>query len=381
MSESTESALPSLLLAAGGVLLTLFLISPANAPRLKALCENRPARDDGALISRLARDDGADNEADEPETAETEPAETEPAGTQAPSGPAPETAEAPADTSDLTALGAAYLEAHEGSPGDGVVTETFFTDNAATDRVGRVYIRNCTASKRPDFAELLAQGPPALPDPAEGPAVLIFHTHTSESYLPADNGVFYKDYPTRSKNPAQNVVRVGEAVRAALEARGIGVIHDTAIYDDAYEGAYARSREGVKRLLAENPSVKIVLDVHRDAIYPTETSAIKPTAVIGGEKTAQIMIIAGAEEGLVTDFPDWEENLRFALALQNAAQTKYEGLMKPVYFCQRKYNMDLTPCSLLLEFGSDTNTLEEALRAGRLLGDTLAELILNDEKA
>ena len=376
MSEPTESGLPSLLLAAGGVLLTLFLIAPANAPRLKALCENRPARDDGALISRLARDGAPDEpETDEPETDAPETAET-----QAPSAPAPETTEAPDDARDLAALRAAYLEAHEGSPGDGVVTETFFTDQAATDRVGNVFIRNCTASKRPDFAALLAQGPSGLPDPAEGPTVLIFHTHTSESYLPADNGVFYKDYPTRSKDPAQNVVRVGEAVRAALESRGIGAIHDTAIYDDAYEGAYARSREGVKKLLAENPTVKIVLDVHRDAIYPTGTSAIKPTAVIGGEKTAQIMIITGAEEGLVTDFPGWEENLRFALALQNAAQTAYEGLMKPIYFCQRKYNMDLTPCSLLLEFGSDTNTLEEALRAGRLLGDALADLIIQNEK-
>ena len=367
MPEPNGGNAPALLLAAGGVLLTLLLIAPSNAARVRAFCQRRAAPDDGALLLRLAREDGEEEPPPETETAAEPAPETEPADA------APEQSDPPAD---IAALRAAYLEAHRDVPGDGTVNETFFTDEGATDRVGNVLIRNCTASKQPDFAALLAAGPPAMPDPAAGPAVLIFHTHTTESYLPADNGVFYHDYATRSSDPAQNVVRVGDAICEALERRGVAAIHDTRIYDGAYEGAYARSREGAGAMLAEHPTVKIAIDVHRDAIYPTDTSAIKPTASIGGEKTAQIMIITGAEEGLVTDFPGWEENLRFALALQRAAQTKYEGLMKPIYFCQRKYNMDLTPCSLLLEFGSDTNTLEEAVRAGRMLGDALAELIL-----
>jgi len=92
------------------------------------------------------------------------------------------------------------------------------------------------------------------------------------------------------------------------------------------------------------------------------------------------MIITGAEEGLVTDFPDWEENLTFALKLQKYAQDDYEGLMKPVYFCQRKYNMDVVPYSLLLEVGTDANTLEEAVYSAHLLGESLSRLIKENIK-
>ncbi len=87
------------------------------------------------------------------------------------------------------------------------------------------------------------------------------------------------------------------------------------------------------------------------------------------------MIITGVEEGPVTDFPNWEQNLRFALALQQTSQDLHEGLMKPVYFCRRRYNMDVTPCSLLLEFGSDGNTLAEAVYAGTLFGEALSQFI------
>ena len=171
------------------------------------------------------------------------------------------------------------------------------------------------------------------------------------------------------------MVRVGETICEALNSRGIGCVHDTEIYDDTYEGAYARSREKVLAYLERYPSIRIVLDVHRDAIRLSDTVLCKPTAVIDGKKAAQVMIITGVEEGPVTDFPDWEQNLRFALALQQTAQDIHEGLMKPIYFCRRRYNMDVTPCSLLLEFGSDGNTLAEAVYAGMLFGDALAQFI------
>ena len=87
------------------------------------------------------------------------------------------------------------------------------------------------------------------------------------------------------------------------------------------------------------------------------------------------MIITGAEEGSVTDFPDWSENLTFAVTLQNKVEENYKGLMRPIFFCQRKYNMNVTPCSLLLEMGTDANTLDEAVYSGRLIGDALAELL------
>ena len=87
------------------------------------------------------------------------------------------------------------------------------------------------------------------------------------------------------------------------------------------------------------------------------------------------MIISGAEEGQITDFPDWEYNLRFALELQNTASTLYDGLMRPIYFCQRKYNMDIMKNALLLEIGSDANTLDEALYAANLCAQAMVKMI------
>lgn len=276
--------------------------------------------------------------------------------------------------SDIAAMRDEYIAAFAESSPQGKITECFFTNNGATASVGNVHIKN-TTSESPDFTELLKNGVSIdAPDLSE-PTVLIFHTHTTESYLMADNGVFYSDYQTRSEDPARNMVRVGDEICKQLENAGIGVIHDTNIYDSTYNGAYARSRKTVLEYLEKYPSIKIVLDVHRDAVYTSDTDRLKPVCKINGKKAAQIMIITGAEGGPVASFPNWEENLKFALALQKKVQNEHEGLMKPLYFCNRRYNMDVTPCSLLLEFGSDANSLDEAVYAASLLGSSLGNLI------
>lgn len=94
------------------------------------------------------------------------------------------------------------------------------------------------------------------------------------------------------------------------------------------------------------------------------------------------MIIAGREEGSITDFPNWEENLAFALALQKSVQDEFESLMRPIFFARRQYNMDVTPYSLLLEFGTDANTLGEAVRSANYVGNALGSLLeecINEE--
>ncbi len=101
---------------------------------------------------------------------------------------------------------------------------------------------------------------------------------------------------------------------------------------------------------------------------------VKPVAEINGEKTAQLMIIAGCDDGTM-DMPLWPQNLRFAAGIQNQMETMYPGLTRPVFFCYRKYNMDLTTGSLLIEFGSHGNTLEEVLRTGELAGDAIGQYL------
>lgn len=268
-----------------------------------------------------------------------------------------------------------YLAQFANTSPVGTVEEVFFKTSGATDIVNGLSIKNTTATKKPDFEALLEDGPVLSVGDKSQPTVLIFHTHTTESYLLSDNGVFYDGFETRSFDPDKNMIRIGNEISRVLTENGIGVIHDENIYDESYNGAYSRSRVTVEKYLEEYPTIEIVLDVHRDAIYYSDTSHCKPTAEIDGKKAAQIMIITGAEEGYITDFPYWEDNLRFALSFQKTAEESFPGLMKPLYFCQRKYNMDTAKCSLLLEIGTDANTLEEALYSAHLTGKILTEII------
>ncbi|MBR3767308.1 MAG: stage II sporulation protein P [Clostridia bacterium] len=306
---------------------------------------------------------------------ETEPETEEPSTEEALSEAVTETERIYETPDDIVSLENEYLAAFADTSPYGSVEEVFFKTSGATDIVDGISVKNATATKKPDFAALIKEGPVLdIKDKSE-PVVLIFHTHTTESYLLSDNGVFYEDYKTRSTDISRNMVRVGDEICRVLEENGIGYIHDKNIYDESYDGAYSRSRVTVEKYLEEYPTIQIVLDVHRDAIYYSDTSHCKPTAEIGGRKAAQIMIITGAEEGYITDFPYWEDNLRFALCFQKTAEEKYPGLMKPLYFCQRKYNMDTAKCSLLLEMGTDANTLDEAMYSGYLTGKVLTEII------
>lgn len=263
---------------------------------------------------------------------------------------------------------------------DGTVVEKTFTDDQATDSFGNVYVRNVTADSQIDVESIINAGCFLSIENTEKPVVLIYHTHTTESYIPVSDGSFSSDYPTRNDDKNVNMVRVGEEIVSVLESKGISVIHDKTIYDSRYTGAYDKSREGIEKILEKNPSIVITLDIHRDAVYYDSSTRVKTVAEIDGKKAAQMMIIAGAQGGNVSSFPDWQTNLSFAVNLQKEVNDRYPNLMKPIYFCNRKYNMDITPYSLLVEMGTDVNTLEEAAFSGRLLGDILADYIKNNIK-
>ncbi len=257
-----------------------------------------------------------------------------------------------------------------------IVTKTYIND-AATNIYKNIAVRNTTETKKLDIEKVLSQPLDLNITDASQPTVLIFHTHTSEGYELIDRPWYAQGYTDRSNNEAINVVRVGTEIAEYLTAAGIGVIHDKTIYDDTYSGSYGKSRAGVEKNLEKYPSIQIVLDIHRDAIQLNNGNKLKPVTEINGKKAAQVMIITGAEEGDVTDFPDWEFNLRFALELQKTCQTLFPTLMRPVLFAQRKYNMDMAHCNLLLEMGSAANTLEEAVYSGRMIGASLVEIVKN----
>lgn len=275
---------------------------------------------------------------------------------------------------DVEKMREEYNKKYPASSKDGKISELHYSSQNANVKYDNVFVKNTTSFDLDIKKELNKKATLKIADKSK-PSVLIFHTHTTESYEMADNGWYTSDYATRSKNEDRNMVRVGDEIEKQLTAAGFSVIHDRTVHDLKYNGAYSRSRETVEKILKENPTIQVVLDVHRDAIYQQDGTRVKPVCEIDGRKCAQVMIITGCEDGDVEDFPGWNENLVFALNLQREAENKFEGLMRPVMFCNRKYNMDVTPCSLLLEFGSDSNTLEEAMYSGFLLGKSLASLM------
>lgn len=226
-----------------------------------------------------------------------------------------------------------------------------------------------------NIADLLSRKADLVIQDKTKPTVLVYHSHTTEAYQTLDVGFYTASFQQRREDPAQNMVRVGEEIVAQLEAAGFNVIHDKNIYDTNYSEAYNLSDVSIKKYLEQYPSIDVTIDVHRDCIEYEDGTKVKPTATILDKKAAQIMIIAGCEYDKITNFPDWEYNLRFAMQLQQKAEEKYAGLMRPILFSARRYNLFETHNSILLEMGSDGNTLEEACYSGKLIGTALAEVL------
>ena len=281
---------------------------------------------------------------------------------------------------DILARMKAAKQAAKTEKKGGTLLEKQYTTEGVTDQKGMVRVKN-TNDTEIDLAALLKRKAD-LSVTKDAPSVLIFHTHTTETYQLLDRPFYAQSFASRSSDKGQNMVRVGDEICKQLEEAGFFVLHDTEIHDARYTGAYEKSRATVKDYLKKYPSIQITLDIHRDAILPNKSTKIKPTAVIGGKKAAQVMIISGCQEAGngVTDFPDWEQNLIFALQLQRQMETTFPGLTRPLFFCARRYNMHLTHCSLLIEVGSDGNTLEEAAYSGRCVGKALADLMAKYER-
>lgn len=206
------------------------------------------------------------------------------------------------------------------------------------------------------------------------PQVLIMHTHTTESFEPYERERFDPSFNYRTTDPEKNVVMIGDEIARQLENAGIGVIHDTTIHDyPSYNGSYERSAKTIKDILKENPTIKVVLDIHRDAIGTSE-SIMQPTVNIDGKKAAQVMIISGCDDGTL-DMPDYMKNFRLASLLQQQMSADYPGFARPILFDYRKYNQNLTTGSLLIEVGSHGNTLDQVEYSGEILGKSLAKAL------
>lgn len=212
----------------------------------------------------------------------------------------------------------------------------------------------------------------------EGPHILIVHSHSSESYTATDKNYYLPTDPDRTEDINYNVVRVGTEIVNTLKAHGIEALHDTSLHDyPSYNGSYKSSLASVEAYLKKYPSIKMVLDIHRDAMVQADGTKLKLIADVQNKKAAQIMLLTGSNQGGL-DHPNWRENLKFAMKLQRTVNSMYPGLARPVSFTKERYNTHTTYGSIIIEVGTTGNTLEEALVSAKMIGNAVASFITDN---
>lgn len=207
---------------------------------------------------------------------------------------------------------------------------------------------------------------------AEGPKVLIFHTHSQETFADSIPG-----------DTSTSIVGVGEYLTQLLNEKGIGTLHDTGVYDiidgeldrsNAYENAEA----SVRAILEANPSIEVAIDLHRDGV----NEGTHLVTEVNGKQTAQIMFFNGLSRTRLNGDIDYlynpyiQDNLSFSFQMQLDCETYYPGFTRNIYLRGYRYNLHLLPKSLLIEAGAQTNTVEEMRNAMEVLADTLSRVLL-----
>ncbi len=209
----------------------------------------------------------------------------------------------------------------------------------------------------------------------KSPEILIVHTHASESYKLDDLNYYHETDSDRTLDTNHNVVRVGTELGNELKNYGFNVTHARDINDyPSYNQSYNKTLKVINKHIEKNSNIQIVLDVHRDAVIKGDGSKIKMVSDVNGEKCAQVMIVCGTNQaGLENEA--WQENLKFALKLQNYMETNYPGLARPLNLRQERFNTHATKGSIIIEVGTSGNTLNEALNSTKYLAKTIKEVL------
>lgn len=239
---------------------------------------------------------------------------------------------------------------------------------------GTIYIKNDTDYSI-DIPSLLSQKT-NIAISSQKPAVLIVHTHGSEAYTPDSNNWYEPTDTDRTTDTNYNVVRVGDEIERILNEKGIQTLHARVLNDSpSYNGAYNRTLDVISTMMKENPSIKFVIDVHRDAMITASGKKYKTVAQINGRQTAQLMLVAGTDAGGL-QHDHWRENLAFMMKVQDKMNTTYPGIMRPINIRAARFNEHVTTGSMLLEVGTSGNSLDEALYSASLFAEVLGDMLL-----
>lgn len=204
-----------------------------------------------------------------------------------------------------------------------------------------------------------------------GPQILIMHTHTTESY---SEETYNKGAPDRNLDETKNMTAIGNAMKEVFLRNGINAIHDKTVHDyPSYNASYQSAEATIRKNLSANSGIKVVLDVHRDGITREDGTKVKLVTDINGEKTAQIMLVVGTNVNLVHD--NWQENFKLASKIQAKAIEVYPSLMRPIDLRKERFNEHLTLGSLIVEVGSNGNTIEEAIRGGERIAEVISMVL------
>ena len=201
--------------------------------------------------------------------------------------------------------------------------------------------------------------------------IMIFHTHTCESYTPTEQYQYQASGTFRTTDLNYSVARVGDELEKYLCNYGYSVVHDISYHDyPAYTGSYDRSIITVKNLLSTYQNTDIVIDLHRDAIGD---NTYAPTVKIGDEYCARLMFVIGTDGGGLKH-DNWRENLKFAIKLQQKADELYPGLFKPIIVRNSRYNHQVAKGACIIEVGATGNTLEQCLNSMKYLSKIYNEM-------
>ncbi len=209
------------------------------------------------------------------------------------------------------------------------------------------------------------------------PKVLIVHTHTSESYTPLTPGEYTPSGAYHTLDPDYNVLSIGEVVGTMLEEAGIGVLHDCEFHDTSFNDSYPNTRISTEKILEENPSIELIIDLHRDAA-DTPAGQLVTECQVDGQTAAQLMMVVGTDDcGL--EHPDWKKNLAVALKLQALLERENPGICRKLTLTDQRYNQHLGRHALLIEVGAAGNTLPEAKLAAAQLAKAIIALSYGSE--
>ncbi len=201
--------------------------------------------------------------------------------------------------------------------------------------------------------------------------ILIYCSHTSETYANSDNFKFEYSGNYRTKDAKYNMLSVASIMASTLKDRGLTTIFDTTPHDyTSYDNAYKNSMKTINTNIEKHSRFGVMIDVHRDAAADL---TFGPETMINGKKTAKLMLVVGVGySGYPNEY--WEENLSLALQIAKLGEEIYPGLFRQVLVRDARYNQHLSPGSLLVEVGATGNTLEEAYYGARCFANILARL-------